>query len=114
MMTDEDRRALLAVAGRFCVFPGCDRAAEPRSSATGKSPAYCDLPEHNWMTAHHERRRLNVPRTSAEHPDRDRVIRTVYANGSGPSYREIGEVLGIAPSSIQYIVSPRDKTSAPA
>ena len=31
-----------------CIYPGCER------------PAFCDLEEHNALTAHQERRRLET------------------------------------------------------
>ena len=38
--------------GKKCIYPGCDRPAAPAH------PSFCDLEEHNALTAHQERRRL--------------------------------------------------------
>jgi hypothetical protein len=41
-----------------CIYPGCDRPAAPAHPQGGPQPAFCDLDEHNALTAHQERRRL--------------------------------------------------------
>ena len=41
-----------------CIYPGCDRAAVPPNPLGGPQPAFCDLEEHNALTAHQERQRL--------------------------------------------------------
>jgi hypothetical protein len=41
-----------------CVYPGCDRPAVPPHPLGGPQPAFCDLDEHNALTAHQERQRL--------------------------------------------------------
>jgi hypothetical protein len=43
---------------KTCIFPGCDRPAVPPHPAGGPQPAFCDLEEHNALTAHLERKRL--------------------------------------------------------
>jgi hypothetical protein len=48
-MTDDVKR---------CIYPGCDRPAAPAHPQGGPQPAFCDLEEHNALTAHQERRRL--------------------------------------------------------
>ncbi len=42
----------------ICIYPGCDRPAVPPHPMGGPQPAFCDLEEHNALTAHQERRRL--------------------------------------------------------
>jgi colicin import membrane protein len=48
---------------KTCIYPGCERPAVPPDPRGGPQPAFCDLDEHNALTAHQERQRL------ANHPD---------------------------------------------
>ena len=43
---------------KICIYPGCDRPAVPPHPLGGPRPAFCDLEEHNALTAHQERQRL--------------------------------------------------------
>jgi hypothetical protein len=43
---------------KICIYPGCERPAVPPDPRGGPQPAFCDLEEHNALTAHQERRRL--------------------------------------------------------
>jgi hypothetical protein len=43
---------------KICIYPGCDRPAVPPDPRGGPQPAFCDLDEHNALTAHQERQRL--------------------------------------------------------
>jgi hypothetical protein len=45
-------------APKTCIYPGCDRPAVPPHPLGGPQPAFCDLEEHNALTAHQERQRL--------------------------------------------------------
>jgi hypothetical protein len=42
----------------MCIYPGCDRPAVPPHPLGGPQPSFCDLEEHNALTAYQERRRL--------------------------------------------------------
>ena len=42
---------------KTCIYPGCERPAVPSHPLGGPQPAFCDLEEHNALTAHQERRR---------------------------------------------------------
>jgi hypothetical protein len=42
----------------MCIYPGCDRPAVPPHPLGGPQPSFCDLEEHNALTAHLERQRL--------------------------------------------------------
>jgi hypothetical protein len=53
----EHRRAM-SDAPKICIYPGCERPAAPPHPLGGPQPAFCDLEEHNALTAHQERRRL--------------------------------------------------------
>ena len=41
-----------------CLYPGCERPAVPPHPLGGPQPNFCDLEEHNALTAHQERTRL--------------------------------------------------------
>jgi hypothetical protein len=43
---------------KICIFPGCERPAVPPHALGGPQPSFCDLEEHNALTAHQERQRL--------------------------------------------------------
>jgi hypothetical protein len=43
---------------KTCIFPGCERPAVPPHVLGGPQPSFCDLDEHNALTAHQERERL--------------------------------------------------------
>ena len=45
-------------APKICIYPGCDRPAVPPHPLGGPQPSFCDLEEHNALTAHQERQRL--------------------------------------------------------
>ncbi|MDX6309362.1 MAG: hypothetical protein QOI06_2408 [Nocardioidaceae bacterium] len=49
MVTDE---------AKVCIYPGCERPAVPPHPLGGPQPAFCDLEEHNALTAHQERLRI--------------------------------------------------------
>jgi hypothetical protein len=44
--------------GKSCIYPGCERPAAPPHPLGGPQPSFCDLEEHNALTAHQERQRL--------------------------------------------------------
>jgi len=44
--------------GKLCIYPGCERPAVPPHPLGGPQPSFCDLEEHNALTAHQERQRL--------------------------------------------------------
>ena len=43
---------------KICIYPGCERPAVPPHPLGGPQPSFCDLEEHNALTAHQERQRL--------------------------------------------------------
>jgi hypothetical protein len=44
--------------GKRCIYPGCERAAVPPHPLGGPQPSFCELEEHNALTAHLERQRI--------------------------------------------------------
>jgi colicin import membrane protein len=42
---------------KTCIYPGCERPAVPPHPLGGPQPSFCDLEEHNALTAHQERQR---------------------------------------------------------
>jgi hypothetical protein len=54
---------------KICIYPGCERPAVPPHPLGGPQPSFCDLEEHNALSAHLERQRLaleNAPDTPTE------------------------------------------------
>ena len=49
-----------------CIYPGCERPAVPANPLGGPQPAFCDLEEHNALTAHQERERLANERSGKD------------------------------------------------
>ena len=45
-------------SSKVCIYPGCERPAVPPHPLGGPQPSFCDLEEHNALTAHLERQRL--------------------------------------------------------
>jgi hypothetical protein len=48
--------------GGICIYPGCDRPVVPPHQAGGPPSAFCDREDHNALTAHQERIRLEKER----------------------------------------------------
>jgi hypothetical protein len=43
---------------KICIYPGCERPAIAPHLLGGPQPSFCELEEHNALTAHQERTRL--------------------------------------------------------
>ena len=56
-------------ATKTCIYPGCERPAVPANPLGGPQPAFCDLEEHNALTAHQERERLASRTTATNEED---------------------------------------------
>jgi hypothetical protein len=41
-----------------CIYPGCERPAVPPHPAGGPQPSFCELEEHNALSAHLRRKEL--------------------------------------------------------
>jgi hypothetical protein len=55
---------------KICIYPGCERPAAPANPLGGPQPAFCDLEEHNALTAHQERlRRAEEPQAERDEED---------------------------------------------
>ena len=54
---------------KTCIYPGCERPAVPPHPMGGPQPAFCDLEEHNALTAHQKRQRLAQEPPSRERSD---------------------------------------------
>ena len=52
------RRAVNDQPAKTCIYPGCDRPAASPHLLGGPQPSFCELEEHNALTAHQERQRL--------------------------------------------------------
>jgi len=51
---------------KICIYPGCTRPAVPPHALGGPQPAFCDLEEHNALTAHQARVRLEHEASSSD------------------------------------------------
>jgi len=51
---------------KVCIYPGCDRPVVPPHTLGGPPSAFCDLEEHNALTAYQERQRLEREREQGE------------------------------------------------
>lgn len=51
---------------KICIYPGCERPAVPPHPMGGPQPAFCDLEEHNALSAHLERKRLEAAQAAKE------------------------------------------------
>jgi hypothetical protein len=54
---------------KTCIYPGCQRPAVPPHPQGGPQPAFCDLEEHNALTAHQQRQRLESKTNEEEDED---------------------------------------------
>ena len=52
---------------KICIYPGCNRPAVPPHPLGGPQPAFCELEEHNALTAHQQRERLEREAEQREH-----------------------------------------------
>ncbi len=43
---------------KICIYPGCERPAVPPHPLGGPQPSFCELEEHNALSAHLERSAL--------------------------------------------------------
>ena len=67
----EDNSGLVSgrMTEKVCIYPGCDRPAVPPHPLGGPQPSFCDLEEHNALSAHLERRRLEQQRLEEQQED---------------------------------------------
>jgi hypothetical protein len=56
----------VSAAPKTCIYPGCERPAVPAHPLGGPQPSFCDLEEHNALTAHQARLRLAGDRPADE------------------------------------------------
>jgi hypothetical protein len=56
---------------KTCIYPGCDRPAAPPHPLGGPQPSFCDLEEHNALSAYQERQRLAREAQSDETAEED-------------------------------------------
>ena len=67
------------VTAKTCIYPGCERPAVPPHPLGGPQPSFCDLEEHNALTAHQERERLEREQHARGGPAMaDKAYRAVF------------------------------------
>ena len=54
---------------KTCIYPGCERPAAPAHPLGGPQPSFCELEDHNALTAYQERQRL-ARETSSDETER--------------------------------------------
>jgi hypothetical protein len=71
--------------GKTCIYPGCERPALPPHPLGGPHPSFCDLEDHNALSAHLERRRLARERAESEaiSPGDDQPVNGYGGDGDG-------------------------------
>jgi hypothetical protein len=57
---------------KTCIYPGCERPVVGPHTLGGPPSAFCDLEEHNAMTAHQERQRQARSAENSDHEEADR------------------------------------------
>jgi hypothetical protein len=62
---------MVSTSGKRCIYPGCERPAVPPHPLGGPQPSFCDLEEHNALTAYRERQRLIRKGVDPESVNRD-------------------------------------------
>ena len=119
-----------------CIYPGCERPAVPAAPAGGSAASFCDLEEHNALTAHLERQRLarERRRPEASRPDQERgglsvadeAYRAVFlrvhptgkmvlsltteADGKEPEYAQlVADELGVPPLDVKVVPADTDR-----
>jgi hypothetical protein len=60
----------MTTSAETCIYPGCGRPAVPPHPLGGPQPAFCDLEDHNALSAHQERQRLESE-TQADQDEED-------------------------------------------
>jgi colicin import membrane protein len=56
----------LMIEKKTCIYPGCERPAVPPHPLGGPQPSFCELEEHNALTAYQERQRVAREASSDE------------------------------------------------
>jgi len=56
---------------KICIYPGCRRPAAPPHPLGGPQPSFCDLEDHNALTAHLERQRLAHEEASKQSTEKE-------------------------------------------
>ena len=64
-------RVMSDAGPKICIYPGCERPAVPPHPLGGPQPSFCDLEEHNALTAHQERQRLAADGASNQTTEED-------------------------------------------
>ncbi len=56
---------------KICIYPGCERPAVAPHLLGGPQPSFCDLEEHNVLTAHQERQRRAQSHDDTDHEEEE-------------------------------------------
>jgi hypothetical protein len=55
-----------------CIYPGCERPVVGPHALGGPPSSFCELEEHNALTAHQARQRLEGEAENRDHEEVDR------------------------------------------
>ena len=116
---------------RSASIPGCERPAVPPHPLGGPQPSFCDLEEHNALTAHQERQRLAardtmIPTDEEELVVADEAYRAVFlrvhptgkmvlsltteSDGKEAEYAQlVADELGVPPLDVKVVPADTDR-----
>jgi aerobic carbon-monoxide dehydrogenase large subunit len=100
---------------KTCIYPGCDRPAVPAHALGGPQPSFCDLEEHNALTAHQRRMEMAGEAYRAVflrvHPTGKMVLSlTTEADGHEGDYAKIvAEALGVPALDVKVVPADEDR-----
>ena len=100
---------------KTCIYPGCDRPAVPAHALGGPQPAFCDLEEHNALTAHQRRMEMGGEAYRAVflrvHPTGKMVLSlTTEADGKEGEYAQmVADQLGVPPLDVKVVPADENR-----
>src|ERR1700752_2892423 len=104
-----------------CISPGCDRPAVPPHPLGGPQPAFCDLEEHNALTAYQARQATKGESGMAGEGNRAVFLRvhptgkmvlslTTESDGQEAAYAQlVADELGVPPLDVKVVPADTDR-----
>ena len=103
-----------------CIYPGCDRPVVPPPEAGGPPSAFCDREDHNALTAHQERKRLEEQRwltrpiarcsCASTRPGRWCSASPPRADGNEPGYAQlVADELGVPALDVKVVPADENR-----
>jgi carbon-monoxide dehydrogenase large subunit len=100
---------------KTCIYPGCERPAVPAHPLGGPQPSFCDLEEHNALTAHQRRMSMGGEAYRAVflrvHPTGKMVLSlTTEADGNEGGYAQIvADQLGVPALDVKVVPADENR-----